>query len=168
MNLEAIKDALVPISTFVALITASIGGWLALREYKLKARAETRLAKTAEIESDVKLLTLFTELMDIAHARGGSHVSEKAIERLLSPEMSKQLNVSAANVPKILESAVVTLPVGGAAQDAAIAAIWTLGKRHPILTQVAIRALESLSTFKGEVAAPYLQDLKKADTTKEA
>jgi hypothetical protein len=160
MNFQLLKDALVPISTFVALITASIGGWLALREYRLKVRAETRLAKTAELESDVKLLKLFTELMDIAHARAGSQVSEKAVERLLSPEMIKQLNISGENLSSILDGAVITLPVGVAAQDAAIAAIWTLGKRHTMLGPIAIRALESLTTFKGEITAPYLKDLK--------
>lgn len=167
MDFQLLKDWLVPISTFVAVITASIGGLLALREYKLKARAEARLAKTAELESDVKLLKLFTELMDIAHARAGSHVSEKAIERLLSPELIKQFNISGANLSSTLQNAIITLPVGVAAQDAAIAAIWTLGKRHSMLNPIAVRALESLSTFKGEVVAPYLRDLKNATVAPE-
>jgi hypothetical protein len=33
MDLATIKDWLVPISTFITLITASIGGWLSLREF---------------------------------------------------------------------------------------------------------------------------------------
>jgi hypothetical protein len=162
MDPQFLKDWLVPISTIGALVTGSIGGWLALREYRLKAGAEARLAKTAEVESDIKLLTLFTELMDIAHARAGNQVSEKAIERLLSPELIKELNISGGNLSGILQTAVITLPVGAAAQDAAIAAIWTLGRRHSMLAPIALRALESLSTFKGDVTAPYLKDLKEA------
>lgn len=160
MGLEVIKDWLTPLSTFVALMTASIGGWLSLREYRLKVKAETILAKNAELESDIKLLKVFTEIMDIAHARGGYEVSEKAIETVLSPDVLKQLGLSGSNLKDILNSTIITIPVGIAAQDAAISAIWVLGKKHSILTPVAIQALESLSTFKGEVVKGYLEDIK--------
>src|SRR3990170_4374615 len=94
MVLETLTDLLIPISTFVTLITASIGGWLALKEYRLKLRAETRLAESSEVESDIKLLKLFTEIMDIAHGRGGYDVSEKVMERILSPDIIKKLDLS--------------------------------------------------------------------------
>lgn len=155
------KDWLVPVSTFVTLITASIGGWLSLREYRIKVRAETRLAHSAELEADIKLLTLFTEIMTIAHARGGTHVSEKAIEKILSPELIKELGLSGQNIKGVLENTVIQLPVGVAAQDAAICAIWALGRRHEVLKPVAIQALTSLAGFKAKVASPYLDDLKK-------
>lgn len=63
MDIAAIKDWLIPISTFVTLITASVGGWLSLREYRLKVQAEIRLAKSSELEADIELLKLFTEVM---------------------------------------------------------------------------------------------------------
>jgi len=160
MILETLADLLIPISTFVTLITASIGGWLALKEYRLKVKAETRLAESSEIESDVKLLKLFTEIMDIAHGRGGYEVSEKVMEKILSPEVIKQFNVTRANLSDLINDAIITLPVGVAAQNAAISAIWVLGKKHSVLNPVAIQALESLSKFKGEVAKEYLEDLK--------
>jgi hypothetical protein len=160
MNADIVKAWLVPISTFITLITASIGGWLALREYRLKVQAETRLAHSAELEEDIKLLKLFTEMMNLAHARGDAHVSEKAIERILTPEMFKEFGLSGSNLRGLLESAVIVLPVGAAAQDAAICAIWVLGKRHSLLKPVAIQALESLKTFKGQVVESYLEDLK--------
>lgn len=160
MDIAAIKDWLVPVSTFVTLITASVGGWMSLRENRLKVQAETRLAKSSELEADIKLLKLFTEIMTIAHARGGTQVSEKVIEKLLSPEVIKELGIPNANLRPIIESSVIILPVGVAAQDAAIAAIWVLGNRHEILRPVAIQALTSLSGFKATVAQPYLEDLK--------
>jgi hypothetical protein len=61
----------------------------------------------------------------------------------------------------ILKDTVITLPVGMAAQDAAIAAIWVLGQRHETLMAVAIQALEFLSVFKQKVAQGYLDDLRK-------
>ena len=148
-------------STFITLLVTSIGGWLALREYRLKAKAETRLAESAELESDIKLIKIFTEIMDIAHARSGYKVSEKAIEVILSSEALEQLNQTGGNVRDILHNSIVCLPVGVAAQDAAISAIWTLGKKHEILAPIALQALVTLSGFKSEVVMGYLDDFKK-------
>ncbi len=160
MNPETIKDWLVPASTFVTLITASIGGWLALRQYRLKVKSETRLTQSAELEADIKLLKLFTEIMNIAHGRGGTQVSEKTIEKMLSPEVIKELGLSGTNIRGAIDNAIISLPVGIAAQDAAICAIWVLGNRHEVLKPVAIQALTSLSSFKLGVTGPYLEDLK--------
>ncbi|MFC2158963.1 hypothetical protein ACFLT9_14120 [Acidobacteriota bacterium] len=160
MAIETIIHLLVPVSGFVGIITASIAGWLSLKEYRIKVHAETRLARSAELESDIKLLKLFTEIMDIAHSRRRSHVSEKAIEKILSPELIKELNIDHANINTFLQNAVITVPVGSAAQDSAISAIYVLGLRHKILLPVAIQALESLCKFKKEVAQVYLEDLK--------
>lgn len=77
IDFSELKDWLIPLSTFVSLITASVGGWLSLREYRLKVQAETWLAKSSELEADIKLLKLFTEIMNIAHARGATQLSEK-------------------------------------------------------------------------------------------
>jgi hypothetical protein len=98
--------------------------------------------------------------MNIAHARGGQQVSEKAIEKILTPEIIKVMGLSGENLKTILENAVITFPVGAAAQDSAICAIWVLGCRHEVLKPVAIQALTSLTSFKSNVATPYLNDLK--------
>lgn len=158
-TLDIINNWLVPVSTSITLLITAIGVWLSLREYRLKIKAEIRLTESAELESDIKLLKLITEIIDIAHGRGGTYVSEKAIEKILSPEIFTTLGES-INLKALLENLVITLPVGFAAQDAAISAVWTLGKKHPVLTPVAIQALESISLFKSEVAAGYLEDLR--------
>ena len=152
--LVAIRDWLVSLSTAAGIVSVAVGVLLALREYKLKVRAEVRLALSAQVESDVKLLKLFVEIMEVAHARGQSVVvSEKLFEAMLP-------KLQAAGVSDVKDAAVITLPVGVAAQDAAIAAICELGKKHLFLRPVALRALESLSTFKPTVAAPFLEDLR--------
>jgi hypothetical protein len=98
--------------------------------------------------------------MTTAHARGGTQVSEKAVEKILTPEILKELGLNGRNLKDVLSNAVIYLPVGVAAQDAAICAIWVLGRRHEVLKPVAIQALTSLAVFKEQVAAPYLEDLK--------
>ena len=99
--------------------------------------------------------------MNIAHARSETYVSEKAIEMILTPEVLKKFSDNEKSLQVFLDHAVIVLPVGVAAQDAAIAAIGVLGQRHEILRPVAIQALESLMSFKGEIARQYLDDLKK-------
>ncbi|MBM4276827.1 MAG: hypothetical protein FJ130_02960 [Deltaproteobacteria bacterium] len=82
------------------------------------------------------------------------------LEKMLSPEVIKDLGLSGTNIRGAIDNAVINLPVGIAAQDAAICAIWVLGNRHEVLKPVAIQALTSLLSFKPEVAGPYLEDLK--------
>jgi hypothetical protein len=157
--LEAVREWIITLSTSAALVAAIYAGSASLKEYRLKARAEKRLAQSSEIESDIRLIKLFIEIMDLAHARRESQISEKAIEALLSPELAKQIGLSVTNIQEILGKTVITLPVGSAAQDAAISAIWALGNKHEILKPIAIQALTSLNTFRKEVADNYLQDL---------
>ena len=71
-----------------------------------------------------------------------------------------ELGLKIENLHPVLESMIITHPVGMAAQDAAIAAIWALGVKHEILRPVAIQALTSLSGFKAKITNPYLADLK--------
>jgi hypothetical protein len=72
MCIASIKEWLIPASTAIGLVSAIVAMFIALYEYRLKLRAETRLAEASNIESDVKLLALFVTLMDVAHARGPS------------------------------------------------------------------------------------------------
>jgi len=74
--------------------------------------------------------------------------------------MYDKLNLNNLSVKDILASAVVILPVGAAAQDAAISAIAELGEKHPNLRQVAIQALESLQEVKPDIAKKNLDRLR--------
>lgn len=159
MDISTLKDWLVPVSTAGSLIAVAVGAFLSLREYKLKLRADTRLAYSAQVEADIKLLTLFTTIMNIAHARGESVVSDKLLELMTNPEILSKLPPGASLDLK--DAGVITLPVGVAAQDAAIAAVCELGKKHALLRPVAIQALESLASFKGPVVGAYLEQLRK-------
>src|SRR5437588_4826241 len=162
MDVNQLKDWLVPVSTCFTLVTVSVGVWRSLKEYRLKLKAEARLNYSTQVETDIRLLTLFTEIMNIAHARGGSAVSEKAIEKMFDKGILKEedfANLQLLN-QKLETVSVLNLPVGLSAQEAAIAAIATLAKRHDVLRAPATEALNSISKWnQASIAGKYLEEL---------
>jgi hypothetical protein len=158
---------IVQLSTPLSIVTVAIGAWLSLREYRLKVQAETRIAESEQIESDIKLLKLFTEIMDIAHGRGGYQISEKLIEKFVTPEVIQRLP-GENQLKALVDLMIIHLPVGKAAQDAAIAAIGVLGGRHAVLRPIAVQALRSLTSFKAEVAQGYLDILVAQEEAEQA
>ncbi len=147
------------LSIAATAISIAVGLVLALREYGLKQKAEARAANSEKVETDVRLLKAFTELLDLLNARGGYHVSEKVIEELFKREVftSADFGKWESFQKKMGEFPVIYLPVGNAAQDAAFAAVTTLANRHEVLKEAAIQALETARTFKSELAEKYLQ-----------
>jgi hypothetical protein len=154
MDLAALKEWLVPISTSGGIVAAAWGALIALRDYKLKLQAETRLAQAAQVEADVKLLNLFIEIMNVAHARGPSVLASEKLFEVMLPKLQADGNMN------VKDAAIITFPIGAASQDAAIAAIGELGKRHTLLRSAAFHALQSLAAFKPNVAKPVLEELE--------
>jgi hypothetical protein len=168
---QGIKDWLVPISGYISLITISIGSWVAVNNYRLKIETEKRLSNTSLIESEVRLLTLFSEMMQVAHARYNPIESEKVVEGLFEHEIintDDYKDITSLNFAKMkLETAILVPAYGTASQDAAIAAIYTLGKNHAILLDAAIEGLTSINSYiveglypqKKKMIAGYLEEL---------
>jgi len=153
------SEILIPLSAAFFLISSGVGIWLSLEQYRLKLSSE-------KTESDIKLMTLFTKLMNIAHARSGYVVSEKTIEKLFDQEIVDKEDAKDLKVlnQKIQEAAILNLPVGDAEQDAAIAAIAKLANRHEVLKDVAVEALRSICKFKPKIAEKYLKELSPTET----
>jgi hypothetical protein len=159
MNLANIKEWVLTLSASVSMLAVGVGIWMSLREYRLKLQAERRQQRSAEVESEIRLQTLFSELMEIANGRNGYQVSEKAVEFLLQNFKSPSGDLNLAMLNQAIEDlAILTLPVGSAQQDTAIAAIAALTLRHSILEDPGLRALESLcSPATSKVAPSYLK-----------
>jgi len=155
MDLTTLKEWLVPASSAIGIVGGAAAAIVAMNELRLKFRAEARQAEIAGIESDVKLIKLFVEIMEVAHARGPSVLVSDKLFEVLWPE----IKASGASNPR--EAAIMTMPVGTASQDAAIAAIATLGEKHEILYPIAVKALESVAKFKPETASSILEQLQR-------
>jgi len=135
----------------VAVISGVVAAWVAVAEFGVKVLGELRLERSAASEIDTRMSKLFTELMWVAHARGGSQVSEKAVEGLFNKGVITESDL--ADLEKVkgkLGACVIGLPVGVACQDAAIASIGVLGHRYEILREPARAGLNSLRSFKQE------------------
>lgn len=156
------NNAVLSIATAFSISSVAIGIWLSLEAHKLKTKSE-------KAEIDIKLMSLFTKIMGIAHARGGYVVSEKVIEKTFDCGLFGKDDIKDRNKieefnklnNKIADVSVISIPVGVAEQDAAITAIAILAERHEVLREVAIEGLRSLSKFKPEVAGKYLERLTK-------
>lgn len=158
-NSDIFREWLIALTGIGTLITISIGVWKSLAEYRLKIKAEKRVTESSRTEADIKLIKHFTEIMDIAHARSGYEISETAIEKLFEKGVittNDFKNLHALN-QKLEDAAILTFPVGVAAQDAAIASIAELAIRHEVLKQPALQALETMKKFKKEMAEKYIQ-----------
>jgi hypothetical protein len=165
MNLNEIKEWLIPLASFIGIVSTSVGVWLALREFRLKLAAETRLSESSRAETDIRLLKHFTDVLLIATGRIGTFTySKEAAEHFLqsgsiSEEESKNANV----IREGLSNAAFLSPVAGASsRDAAFASIAVLAIRHPVLKQPAIQALESFEEWAPELSKKYLEEIKDA------
>ncbi len=127
-----LNELLIPISKIITLLTVSIGIVLSIRQYRLKVKEEIRLSKSAQSENDVKLLTLFSETIDIANGRKSHIISENILENLFKSNIITANDFNNLNnlddVKKKLDIATRVIPVGRASQHSAIAAIGILGK----------------------------------------
>ncbi|PTN13309.1 hypothetical protein [Nitrosomonas aestuarii] len=168
MDPNEIKDWLIPIASFVGIISTSAGVWLALKEYRLKLKAEQRLAESARAETDIRLFTHFTDILEVATGRRrdpvySKEVAEKVLKTLRIEPDDENFDYRALR-EKIAKAALLQSWVGNSSSDAAFASITTLAQRHKVLVPSTIQALESFSDWKPELANKYIKILKNLKT----
>ena len=163
-TLNGIQDWLIPVSSIELIITVAIGSWITVNNYTLKIQKEQRLSDSSTVESNVRLIKLFSEIMQIANSRYEPILSEKVIEGLFDKgiiTVKDYENMKNTEIVKLkLETSVVTPSYGLATQESAIAAIYSLGKEHPILLDAAIDGL-SISKLPFADSPSIPQHLKK-------
>jgi len=158
--LEDINKVIIPSFGILGIISSSIAAIGALIQIRLKNKEQIEAIKNANIDSEIKLIKTFSELMEIAHAYGDVEVSEEVVKKSLEKiddlrdeEKRKVFNCI------IKDSAFLIKPKGAAAQESAIAAVYCLGMKYGILYEPALAGLESLGKFK-ESGKKYFDLLK--------
>lgn len=162
--MELIKEWLLILSSFVAIVTSAVAIWRVLKEYGLKLQAETRLAESTRAETDIRLLELFTDLLCIASGRVGDAVySKEILDLLIQKDIFTEDDFKDLDKlkEKISKAALIAQTPAAASADAAFASIATLAKRHPVLYEPAMEALESFHGWKPEISEKYLDSIRK-------
>lgn len=158
-GINGVQQWLIPISGFVSLITISIGSWLAVNNYRLNVQAEKRLNDSSTIESDIRLLTHFSKMMQIANSRYEPVLSEKVIEGLFQNKLVTENDFKdEASIQRLFQKLQLSIFIpsyGLAAQKAAIGAIYTLGKEHIILRDAAIEGLKEVKDMFAKTKLDY-------------
>jgi hypothetical protein len=162
---EQIRDWLTPVSTFLSVLAVAYGVIQSLKEYRLKLRAEMRLADSTTVEMNIKLMQSFTELLAIAHARKNSYLSEKTVEKMFDKSLFTKEELANPDLlrKKIQSAAILNVACGEAEQSAFVAAITELALRHQILENPTKQALETMKSFLPDLAQKYLDELNRND-----
>jgi hypothetical protein len=165
MNFGDIRDWVILIS----IGSAAIGILLSLKEYRIKLQAETRLAESTRAETDVRLLQLFTELLEIASGRMGEAVfSKEILDMLIQKDILTEDDYKSLDSlkSKISKATMIAQTPGIESVNAAYASIATLAKRHPVLYEPAIEALETCRKWNPQLSEKYLISIHDEITTR--
>jgi len=131
-------------------VTAVVAGAIVgIYQYRLSVKAEQNQEVSSQAEADIRLSQAFATLMQTANGFGASQLSDKcveSIEKLHAPQPQDQL-----------DNCVVSFPVGGPQQKAAIAAIGVLGEQYSVLRRPAIEGLDGLiNEFEKNTDTTYM------------
>jgi hypothetical protein len=134
-----------------------------VRELGLKLQAERRLAESAKAETDVRLLQTFTEMLFVASGRKGEAVYAKEILDLMIQKnmLTEDDFKSPDRLKDVISQATMLAQVPGEASAiGALAAITVLTKKHNMLREPAIAALESLNEWQPTKFGKYLDSIR--------
>jgi hypothetical protein len=144
-------------------VSTVIGILVTVYEYRLKIRAETRLTQSTTAETDVRLLQLFTETLFIASGRKGDAVYSKEVLALMIEKgmlTTEDFKTPDVLKEKIAQAALLAQVPGEASAIGALAAISILARRHEVLREPAIEALQSLQAWKPTLVERYLNSIR--------
>src|SRR3954452_5418823 len=83
MDLAAVRDWILVLSASATLLSVAASVWLGVQQYRLKLKAEERLARSAQAETDLRLLSAFADLVQDATSTGKYRVSETLLKFLI-------------------------------------------------------------------------------------
>ncbi len=148
------------ISKIVALLAAAVAVFGALFQYGMKLREEARLRDLATLEMNVKVSTLFSELVSVANGYGGwSEPQADVIKDILAalPLHIKQglLLQDPAAAGKLLASSRIPESVPLSQQLAAAESLANLAIRYEFLKEPALVGLDVVAGFLPPAELPY-------------
>jgi hypothetical protein len=148
------------IPKIIAIAAVGIGGLGALVQYIINSRAENRQREVALLERDIKISSLFSELIEAANGYSGyTEPSEKlinVIEKNIPADLLQSALLSdPRNIGKIFSGALIPKSTALARQLAASESIVNLAIRYPILLEPALMGLDVTCGFSSFARPAY-------------
>ena len=78
-----INKIVIPSVGLLGIISSSVALVITLLQIRLKTIEQTTTLKNQNIESEIKLIKIFTEIMEIAHAYGETEISTELIDYII-------------------------------------------------------------------------------------
>jgi hypothetical protein len=150
-NFEPWIPIVAPVATVFAAFLAAIPFYL---QTNLKRKEEIRLTRAGQAEADVRLCTLFVQLMAKAHNRSEWTVADAAVQAAINSE--GPLAPTSTEAFRDLIQAAVVYPAGLSEQLAAISAVAELGVRYDLLCAPGLVGLESVASWWPPPIPPVL------------
>jgi hypothetical protein len=140
------------ISKTVSFIAVGVSAIAALLQYQSNSEAEARMRVLAQLESDIKISTLFSELIQKANGYGNfsqpiEPVIEKLFSRIPDEHFDKLLQGNPPPLSGLLGLSVIPTRVPLSAAISAAESIANLAIKYPILKEPAIEGLRIVITF---------------------
>jgi hypothetical protein len=140
------------IPKIIAIVAVGIGVLGALVQYIINSKAENRQREVALLERDIKISSLFSELMEAANGYSGyTEPSEKLIDMIEKNIPAELLRSALLSNPRsigtIFSGALIPKSTALARQLAAAESIVNLAIRYPILLEPALIGLDVTCGF---------------------
>lgn len=134
MDAQAIAISVGAIASGASAIVAAV-------EYRTKRHAE-------RAESDIKLATIFAELVRVANGYGRpAELPDALVSAVFEAGLVSRDDLATGKASRLISGAMPRQPTGLAMQCAAMRSIAELGIRHEVLLQPARSAIQALNYF---------------------
>jgi hypothetical protein len=145
----SLLDTIPKIIGIVAICAAVLGAAI---QYIINSRAEHRQREAANLQSDIEVSKIFSELIEVANGYGGrSDPQEKIIDIINSSLPSNLLMSVIANDPRevgrLFSGSIIPSSTALARQLAAAESIVNLAIKYPILLEPALVGLDVTAGF---------------------
>jgi hypothetical protein len=142
-------DAIPKIIGIVAVCVAVLGAAI---QYIINSRAEHRQREAANLQSDIEVSKVFSELIEVANGSGGRSEPQDKIIDIINASLPPNLLMTViANDPrdvgKLFAGSIVSFPTALARQLAAAESIVNLAIKYPILLEPALVGLDVIAGF---------------------
>jgi len=150
-----------PATIFLGLLGTFVTIIITLINIFLKTNRQKALIRNQTIKSQINLIKLFVELMNIIDGRQKTEISKEFIEGIINKitSINNEEEINKA-IDYIKKNAYFSQPIGKASQNAIASAMYYFGIKYDILLEPALMGLKELNGITINVSSENLTMLE--------